>query len=109
MYPSLESKLKRYDELEQMLQDPAISTDPAKFLPLQREQGGLIQVARAMRRYHALKDDVAAARAMLEEEKDHKAREYAKTELDQLVEQLKPRSRSWRIWPRPATRRPAAA
>ncbi len=85
MYPSLESKLKRYDELEQMLQDPANSSDPAKFLPLQREQGGLIKVARAMRRYHALKDDVESARALLEEEKDHQAREYAKTELDQLL------------------------
>ncbi len=85
MYPSLESKLKRYDELERMLQDPANSSDPAKFLPLQREQGGLIKVARAMRRYHALKDDVESARALLEEEKDHQAREYAKTELDQLL------------------------
>jgi peptide chain release factor 1 len=85
MYPSLESKLKRYDELEQMLQDPANSSDPAKFLPLQREQGGLIKVARAMRRYHALKDDVESARALLDEEKDHQAREYAKTELDQLL------------------------
>jgi peptide chain release factor 1 len=85
MYPSLESKLKRYDELEQMLQDPANSSDPAKFLPLQREQGGLIKVARAMRRYHVLKDDVESARALLDEEKDHQAREYAKTELDQLL------------------------
>jgi peptide chain release factor 1 len=89
MYPSLESKLKRYDELEQMLQDPANSSDPAKFLPLQREQGGLIKVARAMRRYHALKDDIESARALLEEEKDHQAREYAKTELDQLLVEQK--------------------
>jgi peptide chain release factor 1 len=85
MYPSLETKVKRYDELEQMLQDPAISSDPAKFLPLQREQGGLIKVARAMHRYHALMDDLATARMLLDEEKDHQAREYAKTELDQLL------------------------
>ncbi|HXY36455.1 MAG TPA: peptide chain release factor 1 [Planctomycetaceae bacterium] len=89
MYPSLEAKLKRYDELERMLQDPAISSDPARFLPLQREQGGLIKVARAMRRYRALKDDVATARALLEEEKDHQAREYAKSELEQLLAELK--------------------
>src|SRR5580704_7341543 len=89
MYPSLETKLKRYDELERMLQDAAISSDPAKFLPLQREQGGLIKVARAMRRYHALLDDIASARALLEEEKDHQAREYAKTELDQLLGEQK--------------------
>jgi peptide chain release factor 1 len=42
-----------------------------------------------MRRYHTLKDDVAAARMMLDEERDAKAREYAKTEHDQLQEQLK--------------------
>lgn len=89
MYPSLETKLKRYEELEQSLQDPAISADPLKFLPLQREQGGLVKVARAMQRYHALKEDVATARAMLDEEKDHQARAYAKAELDQLQEQLK--------------------
>ena len=89
MYPSLETKAKRYDELEQMLQDPAVSSDPAKFLPLQREQGGLIKVARAMRRYHALMDDIASARALLEEEKDHQAREYAKSELDQLLGEQK--------------------
>jgi peptide chain release factor 1 len=89
MYPSLEAKLNRFEELEQMLQDPAISADPAKFVPLQREQGGLAKIARALRRYHAMKDDVAAARAMLDEEKDPKSREYAKAELDQLLEQLK--------------------
>jgi peptide chain release factor 1 len=89
MYPSLESKLKRYDELDRMLQDPANSSDPAKFLPLQREQGGLIKVARAMRRYHALLDDVATARMLLDEEKDHQAREYAKAELEQLLGEQK--------------------
>jgi peptide chain release factor 1 len=89
MYPSLESKLSRYDELEQLLQAPAISADPAKFLPLQREQGGLVRVARAMRRYHTIKDDVETARAMVNEERDPKSREYAKAELDQLEDQLK--------------------
>jgi peptide chain release factor 1 len=89
MYPSLESKLSRYEELEQLLQDPEISADPAKFLPLKREHGGLAKVARAMRRYHTLKEDVAAAHAMLDEEKDHKSREYAKAELEQFQNQLK--------------------
>lgn len=87
MYPSLESKAKRYEELERMLQDPAIASDPAKFLPLKREHGGLAKVGRAMRKYHALQDDISTARAMLEEERDPKAREYAKAELDGLVEQ----------------------
>jgi peptide chain release factor 1 len=89
MYPSLETKLNRHDQLERMLQDPEISADPAKFLPLQREQGGLVRVARAMRRYHALKDDVATARMMVDEERDHRARESIKAELDHLQKELK--------------------
>jgi len=89
MYPSLETKLKRYEELEQLLQDPAILADPAKSLPLTREHGGLTKVARAVRKYHGLQDDIATARAILEEEKDAKSREYAKAELDTLVEQSK--------------------
>jgi peptide chain release factor 1 len=89
MYPSLETKLKRYDELERMLQDPAVSADPAKFLPLQREQGGLVKVARAMRRYHTLQGDIASARTLLEEQRDHHDREYAKAELDQLLGEQK--------------------
>ena len=89
MYPSLETKLNRYDQLERMLQDPEISADPAKFLPLQREQGGLVRVARAMRRYHALKDDVATARMMVDEERDPRARESIKAELDHLQQELK--------------------
>ena len=88
MYPSLESKLRRYEELEQLLQDPEISVDPAKFLPLKREHGGLAKVARAMRRYHALKDDVATAQSLLNEEKDHRSRENAKALLEPLQEEL---------------------
>jgi peptide chain release factor 1 len=41
-----------------------------------------------MRRWHALRDDVAAARLMLEEEKDTAAREYAKSEIDRLIAEL---------------------
>ena len=35
MFPSLEAKLDRYEELEQQLQQPEIATDPNKFIPLQ--------------------------------------------------------------------------
>ena len=48
MFPSLESKRKRYEELELQLQDPEIASDPNKFIPLQREHGGLAKVAKAV-------------------------------------------------------------
>lgn len=87
MFPSLEAKLKRYEELEQQLQDPEISTDPNKFIPIQREHGSLAKIAQAVRRFHDLEADVEAAEMMVEEESDAAARAYAKSELETLEKQ----------------------
>ena len=70
MFPSLEAQLKRYEELEQQLQDPAVASDPNKFIPLQREMGGLAKIARAVREFHTLEGDIEAAQMMVEEETD---------------------------------------
>ncbi|GAB4147399.1 MAG: peptide chain release factor 1 [Planctomycetaceae bacterium] len=88
MFPSLEAKFQQYEELEQQLQDPAIASDPNKFIPLQRELGGLRKVAMAVREYHRLEEEIETAQMMVEEETDAEARKYAQTELDQLVEQM---------------------
>ena len=88
MFPSLEAKLKRFEELEQQLQDPEIASDPNKFIPLQREQGGLAKIARAVRDYHAVEQDIAAAREMADEETDADAKAYAEAELTELVQQI---------------------
>ena len=85
MFPSLEAKLERYEELEQQLQDPAISSDPNKFIPLQREMGGLAKIAKAVRDYRALVDDIDAAKMMVEEESDADAKAYAQSELNELL------------------------
>ena len=77
MFPSLETKLKRYEELQQQLQDPDIVSDPNKFIPLQREMGGLAKVAKAVRGFHTLEGDIAAAREMIAEETDADAKAYA--------------------------------
>lgn len=87
MFPSLEAKLKRFEELERQLQDPAISTDPNKFIPLQREHGGLAKVAKAVRKFHGLEEEIATAEQMIEEEKSAEARAYAQQELAGLVAQ----------------------
>jgi len=84
MFPSLETKLKRYEELEQQLQNPEIASDPNKFIPLQREQGGLVKIAQAVREYHALEQEIAAAQEMLAEDGDADMQEYAQNELKQL-------------------------
>ena len=86
MFPSLEAKLKRYEELERQLQNPEIASDPNKFIPLQREQGGLAKVAEAVRAYRALEADIEAAEAMIKEETDPESRAYAQEELAALLE-----------------------
>ncbi|MGE3317175.1 MAG: peptide chain release factor 1 [Planctomycetaceae bacterium] len=87
MFPSLETKLKRFEELERQLQDPEITADPNKFIPLQREHGGLAKVARAVRRFHNLEDEIEIAKQMVEEEKSADARAYAEAELTTLQQQ----------------------
>ena len=85
MFPSLQAKLKRYDELERMLQDPAVLSDTAQLVEIQREYGGLRRVAEPVREFNRLESDIAAARQMIAEESDAETREYARSELDQLL------------------------
>lgn len=89
MFPSLETKLQKYEELEQQLQDPAIASDPNKFVPLQRELGGLTKVAKAVREFHRLEEEIDAAKMMVQEETDAESKAYAQDELSQLVAQMK--------------------
>ncbi|MAT13892.1 MAG: peptide chain release factor 1 [Planctomyces sp.] len=88
MFPSLESKLKRYEEIEQQMMDPNTMSNPELFIPLQREQGGLAKIAKAMRAWKTMKENIAAAEEMVDEETDRESREYAQQELDELNEQL---------------------
>jgi len=83
MYPSLESKLKRYLELEQQLQDPEILADTGKMLQIQREMGGLTRVARMMQQFHSLEENLQTAKLMVEEEQDPDTKKYAEEELQQ--------------------------
>ena len=84
MFPSLEQKLARFEELERLLQAPDIAADIDRMIGLQREHGGLAKVATEVRAYHELEANLAAAREMAEEETDADARAYAEAELAEL-------------------------
>jgi peptide chain release factor 1 len=88
MYHSLQSKLQRFEEIEQMLQDPAVLSDLDRMLALQREHGGLRKVATSVRDFNRLEKDVADTKQMIYEESDHEAREYARAELAELEPKL---------------------
>jgi len=88
MYPSLETKLDRFLELEKQLMDPEVLAKPSLMVEIQREYGGLKKVADAVLRHRSLVADIAAAEEMLEGETDEDSREYAQSELDELQAEL---------------------
>ena len=84
MFPVLQAKLTRYEELERQLQDPAILADTTRMLEIQREHGGLGKVALTVRQFNQLEADLATAREMFESAEDAETREYAQAECTEL-------------------------
>ena len=88
MFPSLETKLKRFQDLEQQLMDPIVLGQPAKMIEIQREYGGLRKVAESVLRHRQITADMAAAQEMLDAETDPESRDYAQSEYDELQKEL---------------------
>lgn len=84
MFPVLQAKLARYEELERLLQDPQVLADTAKMVELQREHGGLSKVALAVREFQQLEADLATAQELVSSASDPMEAEYARQELAAL-------------------------
>ncbi len=84
MFPTLQAKLARYEEVERLLQDPDVLADTGRMVELQREHGGLGKVALSVRAFNQLEADLATAREMLEASTDAAEREYAQSELGEI-------------------------
>ena len=84
MYPTLQSKLQRFEEIERLLQDAIVLADVERMLALQREYGGLRKVATSIREFNRLEKEVNDTKQMIYDESDHEAREYARQELAEL-------------------------
>ena len=85
MFPSLQAKLARFEELERQLEDPSVLADAARLTQIQRERGGLAKVAGKVRDFNTLDEEIAVAQAMVAEELDADSKAYAQSELDGLV------------------------
>ena len=85
MFPSLQAKLKRYDELERQLVDPEVLANTNRMVAIQREYGGLAKVALPVREFNQLAEDIQSARQLIEEESDAETRTYAEEELTELL------------------------
>jgi len=88
MFPSLQLKLDRFEELERRLQEPDVLANPALLVEVQKEYGGLRKVAESVRAHLRLEADLAGAKEMLELESDPGAREYVEAEVKELEEKF---------------------
>jgi peptide chain release factor 1 len=84
MYPTLQAKLQRFEEIESQLQDPVVLADIERMLSLQRESGGLRKVAMSIRDFNKLEQEVNDTKQMIYDETDQEAREYARAELAEI-------------------------
>jgi peptide chain release factor 1 len=88
MFPSLQDKLKRFEELERQLQDPDVLSDTNKLLAIQREHGGLAKIANQVRSFNRVIEDIDTAKEMVREETDPDSKEMAREELADLQVQF---------------------
>ena len=84
VFPTLQAKLQRFEELERQLQDPAVLGDSNQLQTVQREYGGLAKTALKVRDFNRLEAEVADARALVDAEVDGELKAYAEEELHRL-------------------------
>jgi peptide chain release factor 1 len=84
MWDRFEQSLARYDELERLLADPAVSADVRRSTALAKEHGALRKSVEPYKEFKNLGRNVAQAEAMLAGETDPEMRAYAEEELASL-------------------------
>ncbi|MDP8224002.1 MAG: peptide chain release factor 1 [Candidatus Lernaella stagnicola] len=88
MFAKLADVDARYVELTNMLADPEIYGDQAKFAKFNKERVDLEEVVEVYRKYKNFVEQRDGAQEMLEEEDDAEIREMAKHELLELDEKI---------------------
>jgi peptide chain release factor 1 len=83
MREQLEQNLVRFEELEQLLLDPAVQANQARMSAVAREHGSLAKVATKYRRFKKLNAQIAEAAELLKSP-DAEMRQLAEAELPAL-------------------------
>jgi peptide chain release factor 1 len=86
----LEGVRMRFDEVGQLITDPAIINDMSRYVKLNREYKQLEPVVAAMNTYQDILNNIESAKEMLSVEKDEDLREMAREELDLYQHKLGP-------------------
>ncbi|SFH90287.1 bacterial peptide chain release factor 1 (bRF-1) [Pseudobutyrivibrio sp. OR37] len=83
MFDRLEDLVLRYEEVMNLLSEPDVANDNARFRSLMKEQAELAPIVEAYKEYSAHKQNIEDSLALLEEETDEEMKELAKEELNE--------------------------
>jgi peptide chain release factor 1 len=88
MFEQLKRIEARYEELLQMMADPAVVADHARVARLAQEQAELEEIVQAYRRWQTVKAQIEEARSILEDEVDAEMVRFLREEIDRLEGEL---------------------
>ena len=88
MFDRLQAVEDRYEQLNELLSDPDVISDPKKLREYSKEQSDLQETVDTYRRYKAVKEDLEVARMMLEETDDNETRSMVKEEINALEDEI---------------------
>ncbi|WHX40486.1 peptide chain release factor 1 [Mesobacillus sp. AQ2] len=94
MFDRLQAVEDRYERLNELLSDPEVVNDSKKLREYSKEQSDIQETVMAYREYKEVKEQLADAKAMLEEKLDAGMREMVKEEISDLeprIEELEAR------------------
>ncbi len=97
MFDKLEDLVMRFEEILNMLNDPAVIADQQRFQKLMKEQGNLQPLVDAYKEYKNCKQTVDDSLAMLDEESDDEMREMLKEELSEAKKRIEELERELKI------------
>ena len=87
MLDKLEAIYASYQDIEQQMNDPQVTSDMKRYVKLSKDYKDLQPIVEAYHKYKALLDNIAGCKELLATEKDEEMREMAKAELVESQEQ----------------------
>ncbi|EEJ0014782.1 peptide chain release factor 1 [Listeria innocua] len=84
MYDRLQAVEDRYDELNELLSDPDVVSDPKRLRDLSKEQSGITATVETYREYKNVNEQIDETRELLGEKLDDEMLEMAKEEFAEL-------------------------
>lgn len=84
MYDRLQAVEDRYDELNELLSNPDVVSDPKRLRDLSKEQSGITATVETYREYKNVNEQINETKELLGEKLDDEMREMAKEEFAEL-------------------------